>query len=341
MEVFFVYPGKRGSALECTLALHEIVKKLGIDSKLILSNDNDRATKVKKIYPDAEFYDFFSISDFLRLKKRLESGISFFTIVSPKILPIFLSLKSKKIFYFHATYDYSLSKKNINDHCMDFMHDSLIKSSTLTVATQWPLAWQIRNRLGVEAEVLSHPSYSSIRKRLFDEDTEVELPFKKFFLDFGAVDKFSKGTDVLLKAAKGTELNLVLAGGRISRNPHVENILNIDRWMKEGELHNLLKRSEAVILPYLTPSQFSGCLALAFHFRRPVLAPFSPTFEKWIDEDKTGWFFSLGDSDDLREKMYKIWGGKTKYSKIAIAAKEKEMEKKTMEDLKRILDQFL
>jgi len=337
MEFFLVYAGKKGSNLECAISLYEISRKLGIDSRLILSKDNDRAPLVKKLYPEAEFYDFFSISDLFRLKKRLESGVSLFTMVSPKMLPLFLSLKSKKIFYFHATYDYSFTKKGVNDTSMDFIHDRIIRSSTLTVATQWPLAWQIKNRLDVDAEVLQHPPYSPINKEFFSSKKEVNLPFQRFFLDFGGLDRFSKGTDVLLKASKNAKFSVVLAG-KTNRNLSSGNVIHLDRWVSDSELNNLIKRSEAVVLPYLVSSQFSGCMALAFHFRVPVMAPFSPTFEGWIDEGKTGWFFPSGDSDSLREKMNEIWRGKARHSKAAIAKKEKEMENKTRRDLKKILE---
>jgi glycosyltransferase involved in cell wall biosynthesis len=337
MELFFVYAGRRGGGLESTLTVYEIARKLGIDAKLILSKDNERAQKIRGIFPEAEFYDFFSIPDLLKLKKRLESGVSFFGMVSPKMFPLFLSLKSKKIFYFHATYDYSFSSKGISDRTNDFMHDKIISSSTLTVATQWPLAWQIRHRLGVRAEVLPHPPYASIRKGFFQEDRHVDLPIEKFFLNFGGIDRFSKGTDVLLEAAKGARFSTVLAG-RAARNLSSKNIVHLDRWLDNGEMHNLIKRSKAVVLPYLVSSQFSGCMTLAFLFGIPVIAPFSPSFKDWVDEGKTGWFFSSGDSDDLRDVMERVWSGKAKFSKAAIARKDKEMELKTREKLKEILD---
>jgi hypothetical protein len=80
-------------------------------------------------------------------------------------------------------------------------------------------------------------------------------------------------------------------------------------------------------------------MALAFHFRVPVVAPFAPTFQSWIDENKTGWFFSSGDSKDLRNVLEDVWSGKLKYNKEAIVRKEKEMERKTMKNMKSVFDQ--
>jgi glycosyltransferase involved in cell wall biosynthesis len=183
----------------------------------------------------------------------------------------------------------------------------------------------------------SAPAVCVIRKGFFQEDRHVDLPIEKFFLNFGGIDRFSKGTDVLLEAAKGAKFNTVLAG-RAATNLSTKNILHLDRWLDNGEMHNIIKRSQAVVLPYLVSSQFSGCMTLAFLFGRPVIAPFSPSFRDWVDEGKTGWFFSSGDADDLREVMERVWSGKAKFSKAAIAAKDKEMERRTGEKLKEILD---
>lgn len=339
MTFYFVYSGKRGSNLECALALYEIARSLKIDPQLILSSDNERAEKVKSLYPEARFVNFYSILEVLKLKKELDGQLAFFTMYSPKIIPLFLLLKSKKIFYFHATYDYSFSKKKISDYFSDFFQDILIKNSTATFATQWPLAWQICIRLGKEAEEFPHPPYSSIRKGFFDEETRVDLPFNDYFLTFGGLDRPSKGTEVLLKAIKGTNLNTIFAG-KCKQLPKDKNIVHLNRWVSDGELYYLIKNCKSVVLPYLVPSQFSGCLALAFYFRKPILAPFLPTFEHLIEEDKTGWFFSSGNPDSLRNKMEKIWTGRAQFDTHAIAAKEKEMNEATKNKLKELAERF-
>lgn len=338
MRVFFVYAGRRGSNLECALALHSIAKKAGVDSHLVLSRDNERASKARALYPEAEFANFFSPRQLAHLRAKLSDGISFFTMVSPKMLPLFLTLRSKKALYFHATYDYEFSRRNLRDMAHEWMHDTLIKSSTLTVATQPSLAKQIEGRLGKGAKVLPHPPYSPIKPALFADERPVALPFKKgeYFLNFGEISRQSKGTGLLIEAAKGTSLPVVLAGKR-KGVPAARNICHIDRWVSDAELHYLIKNCRAVVLPYLLRSQFSGCLALAFHFRKPVLAPATETFSGWVEEGKTGWLFRHADARDLRLKMEKISAGKLKFSANAISAKEKEREKITKEGLLQML----
>ncbi len=338
MKVFFVYAGRRGSNLECALSLYEIARQLGHDAQLILSKDNERSEQVRALYPQALFFNFFSLSDILEIRKKLETGVSVFTMISPKIMPLFLSLSSRKILYFHATYDYSYSSKTPYDYWIDFLQDIAIKSSSKTVATQYPLAWQIRMRLKKDAEVLPHPPYSPIKQGFFKEEAAVDIPFKggEYFLCFGGVGRPSKGTDVLLKAVEGTSLQVVLAGSKKGVKTG-RNVVHLDRWVDAGELHWLIKNCRAVVLPYLVSSQFSGCLALAFHFKKPVISPFSASSEGWVEEGKTGWLFSQGDWHSLREKMQKVSSGKLSCSSAAIAKKEEEMANLTKSRLKELL----
>jgi glycosyltransferase involved in cell wall biosynthesis len=328
MGVFFIYAGRQGSNLECALALHELARQSGFKSSLILSKDNSRADKIRKFYPDAEFFNFFSPNDIAKLRSLIGTGTAFFTMISPKIVPLILSLKSGKILYFHATYDLSLSQSALRDLYFDFLHRVAIFNSTITLATQHPLAWQIKARLGKEAGVLPHPPYSPIAKGFFGEEAKVPLPFRDYFLNFGGIDRISKGTQVLVRAVEGTNLDTVVAG-KGSQIHGGKNLLHINRWLSDGELHFLIKHSKCVVLPYLTSSQFSGCLALAFHFKKPVLAPLSPTFEDWIVEGKTGWFFPQGDWAGLRDKMRRIAADGFPHSKPAIARLERQMAHRT------------
>jgi glycosyltransferase involved in cell wall biosynthesis len=341
MEVFFVYAGRKGSNLECAIALSEIARRAGFQSRLVLSADNERAWLARKLYPSAKFVDFLSPQQALELRSELELGISAFTMVSPKMAPIFLTLPSPKLFYFHATYDYSYSKRGLREAFHELMHDALIRSSTLTAATQPALAAQIEKRLKVKARVLPHPPYSPIKPDFFSAEKPVRLPFKKgtYFLNFGEISRESKGTQLLIDAARGTGLPVVLAGER-KGVPKAKNIFHLNRWLEDSELYWLVKNCRAVVLPYLLKSQFSGCLALAFHFRKPVLAPATEAFEGWVEEGETGWLFEHGSAQALRGKMQWISDAKPRIAAAAMAAKEKEREKETSKALYRLISQL-
>lgn len=339
MKICFVYAGRQGSNLECALALYGIAKEMGHDARLVLSEDNGRKKPVEKLYPQAQFFNFLSPSHMLKLGKELEGGIAFFTMLSPKIMPLLLSVRAKRIFYFHATYDYSYEKGGLAGKYFEMLHKIALKSADVVVATQHPLAWQIRAQTGVEAQVLSHPPYSTVKGGFFAQEEKVKLPFAKgeYFLNFGEIGRASKGTDVLLRAAKNSELKIVLAGKHAGVEAG-ENVFHLNRWVSDGELYYLVKNCRAVVLPYLLSSQFSGCLALAYHFKKPVVAPFSAAFEKDVEDRKSGLFFSQGDWKDLEAKMLFIQRGKIKFSAGGIGRKEKEMEMRTRKELAQLLN---
>ncbi|VVB58859.1 Uncharacterised protein [Candidatus Anstonella stagnisolia] len=337
MRVFFIYAGRRGSNLECAIALWRIALGMGHDAHLVLSGDNERREKVERLYPAAKFCNFLSPFGIGKLKKEIGGGVAFFTMVSPKMMPLFLSLRTKKVFYFHATYDNSYEKNTLSEKYFGMLHRIAINGADCVVATQHPLAWQIRAQTGVEAGVLPHPPYSRIDARFFGEDEKVDVPFEKYFLNFGEIGRASKGTQVLLKAAQDGKLNVVLAGrhGEVRAG---ENVFHLNRWVHDGELNYLVKNCQAVVLPYLLSSQFSGCLALAYHFRKPVIAPLSAAFEKDVLDGKSGLFFSQGDWEDLERKMLLVANGKIKFLPQNVQKKEKEMEKSTEKALGEILE---
>jgi len=329
-RISFIYPGRRGSALECTLALHAIALRMGWDSQIVLSRDNTRAGIVRELYPEARFADFFSPRQIASLRRSLAGRMAFFTMMSPKMLPLFLSLPSRKIFYFHATYDYSYSPRTARDALNEALHWLLIRNSTVAAATQPGLARQIRKHVGVDALVLPHPPYSPIRGAFFSGEKAVKLPFGKeeYFLNFGEIARESKGTGLLLEAVRGTGLQVVLAGRRDGVKP-ARNLFHINRWVDDAELYWLVKNCRAVVLPYMLRSQFSGCLALAFHFRKPVIAPDTETFSGWVEEGKTGWLFSHSSAASLRSRMLEVSRGDASFSAGEIARVEKENEKRS------------
>lgn len=339
MALFFIYPGSKGGGLESTLGPYELAKELGYDARLFLSKDNVRRSLIERVYPEAELFDFSSPGDVLEMKKKIGDGWAFFTMISPKMIPLYFSIRGRKIFYYHATYDYSFSRRTFNDAIMDFFHDRVIKSSTLTLAPQHPIAWQVRIRLGKNAEVFPHPPYI-LREGVFEAEKPVALPFEKYFLYFGDVTRPAKGIGVLLRALEDCPQLRAIIAGKGGSIPKRENISHMDGWIDDGAMHYLVKKSQCVVLPYLVSSQFSGCLALSFHFGTPVIGSRVPTFEDWIDEDRTGWFFPSGDHEALAEKMLEVVEGKRKFSREAIAEKELEMKEKSKKRLKEIMEKI-
>jgi len=342
-EVCFIYAGSRGVGLDSALALYGTSLKAGYKTRLILSDDNARADLVAGIYPEAEFYDFSSLGDIRAMRREISGNIAFFTMISPKIIPLFLEKKAKKIFYFHATYDTSLERQSIGGAAsqayFNLLHWIAIRNSDLVAATQYPLAWQIYARFGKQATAIAHPPFSCVREGMFAASTKFDLPRKSgsYFLDFGGIDRLSKGTELLFKAVSKTGIPTVFAG-RTGLELSGGNVSHLPEWLPDGKLHYLIKNAKCVVAPYLTASQFSSCAALAIRLGRPVLAPFSPTFEGWIENGKSGLYFSQGDWNDLREKMQGIMDGQYKFDAGAMRRVEKRMEAKSRHGLEAAIE---
>lgn len=336
MPVNFVYPGKFGGGLESTLGLYECAKNAGIDSRLYLSSGNVRLGTIRKYYPEARLLNFLSPSDVNTARKEIGKDRAFFTMISPKMFPLFYALGPKKDFYFHANMDHSFSVGNdnpANELIMDIFHNMAVHGSRRVFATQYLMLWQIKSKYGIDGSFLPHPPYSALKEGFFSGEEKVDLPFKDYFLCFGGIDRPYKGTEVLIKAVQGTGLNTVFAG----KYPHPiagKNIVHLNRWLGDPQMHYLVKNAKCIVAPYLVSSQFSGCLALAYYFNRPVLAPRCQIFEDWVDEGKTGWLFSQGNWLDLREKMESIASGKASWDKKSIALKQAEMSERTSSFMK-------
>jgi glycosyltransferase involved in cell wall biosynthesis len=339
MPLFFIYPGSKGSGLESTLAPFELAKELGIDSRLFLSKDNERRGLVSKLYPEAEFYNFLSPSDISKMRKKIGNAWTFFTMISPKMIPLYFSIRKRKLFYFHATYETAFSKPGLGGWMMEKFHDLVIKDATLTLANHAHLVWEIMVRLKKEADVLPHPPFI-MRSGFFAVETKFDLPFRKYFLYFGDVNREGKGVAVLTKALElHPEFNAIIAG-RGGDLPKLQNLAHLKGWIGEGELHYLIKNANATVLPYLVTAPFSGCMALSFHFRTPVIGSDLPTFQGAVEENQTGWLFPSGDYRALGEKMQEVWEGKRTYSKEAIEKKEKEMWGTSKKRFREILEKI-
>ena len=340
-RVTFIYAGARGVGLESALSFYETAVKAGFCPRLVLSSDNARRELVQKVYPEAKFINFLSPREVLSEARELNGGVAFFTMLSPKMFPLFFAARARKIFCFHSQYDKSLiePKSRTSDRLLDTFHYLAIRNADLVAVINPYAYWQLKLRFGKEAHVLSHPPFSVLREGMFGERKEMPLPFANgsYFLHFGRIDEFAKGTMLLLKAVEGTVIPTVLLG-RASMSIEGKNIAHISRWLSDGELQCLLSGARCVVAPYLAASQFSSVAALAFRSKKPVLAPLSPGFDGWVEEGETGWFFQQGSWQDLRKKMQAVNDGHLRFSEKAIAAKELEMEAKAVRLMRELLD---
>ena len=116
---------------------------------------------------------------------------------------------------------------------------------------------------------------------------------------------------VLVIAGKGT--NTVVSSGQDN------NVLFLNRYIKDSEVAYLFKNAKAVVYPYISATQ-SGVLTLAFFFGTPILASDVPFFKEFIDNRVNGMLFRNGDVDNLKESLLELLNNDTSFMS------EKEIE---------------
>lgn len=152
---------------------------------------------------------------------------------------------------------------------------------------------------------------------------------KPYILFFGRIEEY-KGVSLLYDAfTKAPELfnnyNLVIAGkgtNTIVNCGQNNNVLLLNRYIKDTEVSNLFNNAKAVVYPYLSATQ-SGVLTLAFYFGTPLLASDVPFFKEIINNGVNGMLFRNGDIDNLRVSLLELLNNDTSN----MSNKEKEFYK--------------
>jgi len=147
--------------------------------------------------------------------------------------------------------------------------------------------------------VVPHPPFSDFPQATGRLPREHALEL----LCFGLVRHY-KGVDIALDAleAAGLEdVRLTIVGeiwGDASdireRAAGMAQVELVDRYVSDVEAADYFIRADAVLLPYRTVTG-SGVLALARHYRRPVVASNLPALSREIHADRLGWTFAAHD----------------------------------------------
>lgn len=147
-------------------------------------------------------------------------------------------------------------------------------------------------------------------KDIPQELSKVQRPYVLFF---GRIEEY-KGIDLLYKAfTESKEIRskyvLVIAGsGTIPfehSNEAENNVLFINRYIKDTEVRYLYEHASCVVYPYISATQ-SGVLSVAYYFGTPVLASDVPFFKGIIEPSNAGMLFKTGDVEDLKMELNNI-----------------------------------
>lgn len=143
-----------------------------------------------------------------------------------------------------------------------------------------------------------------------DIPLELSKLVKPYILFFGRIEEY-KGIELLYKAfveSKEIKRNyaLVIAGGGSISFEHINdaenNVLFINRYIKDSEVRYLYEHAVCVVYPYISATQ-SGVLSVAYYFGTPVIASDVPFFKGIIEPSHAGILFTAGDVDDLKAKL--------------------------------------
>lgn len=166
--------------------------------------------------------------------------------------------------------------------------------------------------------IFFHEFPSLVSKEIAEgEEIPVELKGKhmKYILFFGRIEEY-KGIDLLYKAYhSSTDINkqyaLVIAGkGSLPptvRKQEQENLILINRYVKDTEVAYLYRNAALVVYPYISATQ-SGVLSLAFYFNIPTLVSDIPYFASLVGDTGTAFLFKTKDKEDLSKQLNNLLG---------------------------------
>lgn len=133
----------------------------------------------------------------------------------------------------------------------------------------------------------------------------IELP-ENYILFFGAIRPY-KGLTCLLDAIKKHpdclgDNKLVIAGSGFDDSllefKEMENVIIINRYIKNEEVVYLLEHCKFVVCPYLTMSQ-SGLPQTIYAFRKPIIASDLDGFKEVVIDKEIGLLFKNKDCEEL------------------------------------------
>lgn len=167
------------------------------------------------------------------------------------------------------------------------------------------------------------------------------LKNKNTLIFVGGLDKghYFKGLEILLSAfskldQKKYRLFVVGDGDLRLGYEKMTKDLNIDSNViflgdiNDKELINYYNLSDALVLPSINRGEAFGIVQIeAMACAKPVIVSDLPGVRKVLENKKTGYTFKVGDSNDLKEKIEKLFENKSNYNKMSENARNRVVEK--------------
>ncbi len=277
-NIGLVYLGVRGGGAHLTNQLLEEFQGKNLDCHMLLSSGNEllqsctgahsltifKSFKKKWLYlvPLSKYERYFDT--YIKQLKDRKVKIVLFTMAHPLNIQLMVLLKKEGIKTVILVHD-------LRRHPGEF----------------WPSSRHIKKFISNSDIVISlssfvHKAITSETKKVILSDLPTENPYNivdtshyiPYCLFIGRIKKY-KGLKNLIRAwvdLKPTEVKLLIAGeGRIPRKTRqVSNILTLNKWLNNEEIHQLVANASFLVLPYIEASQ-SGILKVAAAYNKPCL----------------------------------------------------------------------
>lgn len=304
---------------------HFFSKNIRSDNGQILYRANSKLNKLMAL-----FWPPCSIVKALKAycEEKHIDVIHFLTSEVPYTKPIISLSHSYKVFFtVHDLHPHESKKAFYKQFRHKMMYRNLAK-------TRQGVRNMITNSISQEEElkdvfpmknIYFHNFPSLINKAIIDGNLKpIELNgINNYILFFGRMEQY-KGVDLVYKAFANDPLlqkyTLVIAGsGEIYFSMQkCENIILINRYIKDEEIAYLFNHAKLTIYPYISATQ-SGVLSVSCYFGKPIIASDVPFF-KSVSKNELGINFKVGDIDDLTKKLKQILATDL----TAISKREKE-----------------
>lgn len=271
-----------------------------VDKIVIKGRGQNIVDKLKK------YFKFYMKILFADLSKYDVVQISYPTHT---FLPfLFKTINNTKIISrFHG--DDLLHERNLNKILKYFTNKAIEKSSLIIVPSNY-FANEFRIRHGENKEIYIYPSGGVDRKKFYP----IKLQKDSFNLGYvGRITK-QKGVGVLLDAVK--DLNIDFKLYIIGDGPdmayykkYVYNLNLIDKiifvgMIKNNELVHYYNLFDLFIFPTMRKAESFGNVAIeAMACKVPIIGSKIAGLNDYIFDNQNGYFFNIGDSNDLRKKI--------------------------------------
>jgi len=107
----------------------------------------------------------------------------------------------------------------------------------------------------------------------------------------------------------------------------------IDRYITDPEIPELVRKSLCLVLPYnnLFRHSASGVIPLAYTFAKPVIVSNLTSLSEYVENNKTGLIFNVGDSKQLADCMVELIENNSKCVEMGKKAHEKMVNEMSLD----------